>query len=456
MPPTACPEPSPYIQSLSSSTGLVLPTTQTTRYFADFSSVYFHPKSLQVVGSAHPVVSNSATASQLTSFETSGMPGRSTFDAGQAAFAARNGSQDVLDTEFRPWLEECDGLQAVQLFTSSDDAWAGFGASYVEHLHDELGKSSLWVWGLDSTVGGAGGFQHGACTLAERREKALNSALALREIADQATLYIPLSIPSILPTAIEIERDSLWHTTGLLNAAAESVTLPLRLRGEAADLTAAGQWEQLLEDGGRRKIAGLRFAPDSEEKVTAGEAVDPRTRAFASIAVGEDQEPDSREDFGVNLFPPPFAPSGRRLGRRDKRFASIYAHRDVSSADPISLVDRRPNHEPSSRSVATSPLVGMLLNCLRHFTPLAYPLPPPFPRIFDGYSPSTKAIPTRTTLATSSSIAAWVRSFQHGVQSGIGLGPLAGDEQEAVANGLAEMAEAYLEGWSSDSEDDDD
>ena len=55
---------------------------------------------------------------------------------------------DLLDRDLRPFAEECDQLQGLQIITGADDAWGGFAAKYLERMRDEFGKSCIWVWGL--------------------------------------------------------------------------------------------------------------------------------------------------------------------------------------------------------------------------------------------------------------------------------------------------------------------
>lgn len=55
----------------------------------------------------------------------------------------------MIYSDLRPFIEECDQLQGLQVLTSVDDAWGGFASRYVERLRDEFGKLSIWVWGLE-------------------------------------------------------------------------------------------------------------------------------------------------------------------------------------------------------------------------------------------------------------------------------------------------------------------
>ncbi len=81
------------------------------------------------------------------------------FDAwqtGEELFGMLDKNQHMLDEDFRPFAEDCDLLQGIQIVTSVDDAWGGFATSYLERLRDEYGKGSLWVWGLERGGGDSG------------------------------------------------------------------------------------------------------------------------------------------------------------------------------------------------------------------------------------------------------------------------------------------------------------
>jgi hypothetical protein len=56
-----------------------------------------------------------------------------------------------------------------------------------------------------------------------------------------------------------------------------------------------------------------------------------------------------------------------------------------------------------------------------------------------------------TSLSTDTAVASRVTSLQQIVNRAIGM-----DEREALSNSLGEIAEAYQEGWNSDSDEDDD
>lgn len=71
------------------------------------------------------------------------------WSTGDDLFRNLDKEHDLLDRDLRPFAEESDQLQGFQIFSGSDDAWAGFTARYVDRLRDEFGKSSIWVWALE-------------------------------------------------------------------------------------------------------------------------------------------------------------------------------------------------------------------------------------------------------------------------------------------------------------------
>jgi hypothetical protein len=83
-------------------------------------------------------------------------------------------------------------------------------------------------------------------------------------------------------------------------------------------------------------------------------------------------------------------------------------------------------------------------------TSQAFPVLETYPRIFAGVS-SKKNLTVRTTLDTNSKIADSIRQMEQSVRRLVTL-----DERESLCNGLKTIAEEYVEGWESGSDDGDD
>jgi hypothetical protein len=132
-------EQSSYQQSLDA--GLEPPelTTSSVRYWSDFNRVYYHPRSII----------------QLNEFElNSSLVPFEKWATGQDLFNSLDKEHDLIDRDLRPFIEEADQMQGIQVFTSLDDAWGGFASDYVERLRDEYGKTDIWVWGQQDSFAG--------------------------------------------------------------------------------------------------------------------------------------------------------------------------------------------------------------------------------------------------------------------------------------------------------------
>ncbi|PKS12910.1 hypothetical protein jhhlp_000250 [Lomentospora prolificans] len=87
----------------------------------------------------------------------------------------------------------------------------------------------------------------------------------------------------------------------------------------------------------------------------------------------------------------------------------------------------------------------------RYKSPLSYPLPDSFPKIYKlPTNDSATSLTVDTLLSTDAQVSVSAKALRRLV-----LPALRGDEREVVGNALAELAEEYHEGWSSGSDDDD-
>ena len=250
-------EQTPYQQSLEQ--GLEPPqlTTDSVRYWSDFNRVYFHPKSII----------------QLNEYElnSSLMPFEN-WTAGDELFNSLDKEHDLLDRDLRPFVEEADQMQGIQLITGVDDAWGGFAARYMDRLRDEYGKTAIWVWAAEDSVKHVpqvlsiyilGHHMLTEISQEKRLPKLSNSARSISEIASQASLFIPMTIPSMmLPRYITIDEQSQWHVSGLLCTAMESASLPSRLKVRDGTRETLDQVTSALNINGSQNIAKLRMSID--------------------------------------------------------------------------------------------------------------------------------------------------------------------------------------------------
>lgn len=112
-------------------------TTDAVRYWSDFNRVYFHPRSIV----------------QLNDYElnSSLMPFEK-WDVGEELFKSLDKEHDLLDRDLRPFAEEADHMQGMQIMTGLDDAWGGFAAQYLDRIRDEYGKTTVWIWGIEDSL----------------------------------------------------------------------------------------------------------------------------------------------------------------------------------------------------------------------------------------------------------------------------------------------------------------
>ncbi|KAL6876025.1 tubulin nucleotide-binding domain-like protein [Trichoderma longibrachiatum] len=367
------------------------------RYWSDYSRVYYHPKSLV----------------QLYDFElgSSIMPFER-FETGAELFESLDKEDEIVDRDWRPFVEECDQMQGVQVFASLDDAWGGFAASYVERLRDEHPKSCIWVWGVQSPVAGV--------AREKRRMRLANTALSLNAACGQASMVVPLGVPDArIPAGVAVDGGSPWHVSALLATAAESASLQSRLRLDGGSSRPLGlsDMAECLNVSGRQTLANMRLG------------VGPR-------AV------DARERPEMDLSQIASLKDGGRLGSGSERaFGRLSSVRrpEGSGDEPgdVTMVEQRP--------VIGSSIVR------NHHTSLLYPLLDSFPSIYDYDLQGRESIPVHTSLASDGSIVHKMRNLRTQVAPSISL-----EERENLVNGLAELGAAYEDEWSSGSDSGDD
>jgi hypothetical protein len=112
-------------------------TPESVRYWSDFNRVYLNPKSIVQLNEYE-------LNSSLMPFET--------WTAGEDLFGSLDKEHDLLDRDLRPFVEEADQMQGIQVMTSVDDAWGGFAARYMDRLRDEYGKTAVWVWASEDGI----------------------------------------------------------------------------------------------------------------------------------------------------------------------------------------------------------------------------------------------------------------------------------------------------------------
>jgi hypothetical protein len=411
-------QPSEYQQSLDAGTPAPKLTTSSVRYWSDFSRVYYHPRSLV----------------QLYDYElNSSIQPFDRFAAGAELFSTLDKDDDIVDRDFRPFVEECDRMQGIQVFTGLDDAWGGFAGEYVEALRDEYGKSCVWVWGAQSPAAGV--------QREKRRLRMANTAQSLNRLCSSASMVVPMSLPTgRLPSGINLDVSSSWHLSALLSAGFESATLPLRLTAQSGQQAVSmDDMTEFLNTGGNQTLARLRMGI-GQRLMTAG-----------------DEGADASEVGSLDLFS--LGEISSRQKKSSRKFGEVSFDRGLGDAKEEELEDEgeRPTRplpgNPVIRKYVPSPsfdLVDVLTEFDRYQSSLAFPLLDSYPHIYsEGVTEAGLGL--STVLSTDTAMRVTLRDLR--AQTAWSL-PM--EERETLTNGLDEIADAYQDDWSSGSDEDDD
>ncbi|KAM0349289.1 hypothetical protein ACHAPU_003698 [Fusarium lateritium] len=393
-------EASAYQQSLDAGTDPAQLTTSNVRYWSDFSRAYFHPRSLV----------------QLYDFELNSttMPFER-FSMGTELFSMLDKEHDLADRDFRPFAEECDRMQGIQVFTTIDDAWGGFASSYLESLRDDFPKTTIWTWGLQSPLLDI--------PRAKRQLRLANTAHSIEQLCTQSSMLVPMALPEEdLSAGVSMDRRSPWHTSALMAAAIETATLPSRLaQGSSVQHSSLDILAESLNVNGNQPLASIHM----------------------SLASARDASDDSR--VNVDFFQVGRSWSRQHVGRLDTHkhvFGEISSYRDL---DPLENADDTPGHlAPGERPIIGNSVVRKYDSSLR------FPLLDAYPQVYPQLSGQTD-VSMQTTLSTNSSMVQRIRTLRTESARLVSV-----NEREDLGNGLAELADAYQEGWFSGSDDDDD
>jgi hypothetical protein len=391
-------------------------TSDAVRFWSDYNRVFYHPKSIVQLNEYE-------VNSSLMPFER--------WQTGEELFAGLDREHDLLDRDLRPFLEECDHLQGIQIMTGTDDAWGGFAAKYLERVADDLGKGCRWVFG----------FQDDQRVARERKLlQVANVAQSMFALDSVANVQIPLgNLPSALPSYINLGAHSRWETSALQSAAIETITLPARLRSTLSARAKLDELEAVLNGNGQRRVAACAMTA-RQEALTNGH--DPRAPPPSANGYAHDEPENDAEDFDIDFIPLPSQLFGNRSGTTSKPhlFSQVKIVRGSQSERPD---DNEQDHETRRRRTDD-------FRDSSHLTALAFPLLSSFPGIFRSATSSHK-LDIDISVTTSTRIAERIRAIEADARRLIGL-----DEREALCDGLAVMAEEYADGWSSDEDGDDD
>ncbi|KAJ4325232.1 mtDNA inheritance, partitioning of the mitochondrial organelle [Neodidymelliopsis sp. IMI 364377] len=411
---------SAYQQHLDS--GLQPPqlSTSSVKYWSDYSRVYYHPKSIV----------------QLSEFDVNDklMPFEN-WDVGMELFEKLEREVDLVDRDLRPFVEECDGLQGLQIMTGVDDAWGGWASGWIERLRDEYGKLSIWTWGLGD---------QGANTAVprERRlQQIVNSSRSLQPLAEQSSVYVPVSNrPAKVASYLSYDPTSPWHVSALQAIGIESMTMSSRLRTSNGRHGTLQDIEDTVNSTGKRRIAKFEMSvadPDILAKKSS-EAIAKAEKAGSAASRHESDSEAQLSSFDVDVFSKDYRLASRKADKKEHIFARAEACRGAWNLSDDAVRDPRDKF-------------GDGPGVQRYIAPLLFPVLDSFPSIFDMRTGHSEKLAVHTGLTTSTAVAEQVRAIEQIVKRLIAV-----DEREALCNGLQVIAEEYDEGWDGDFTDSDD
>ncbi|RKO83228.1 tubulin domain-containing protein [Blyttiomyces helicus] len=228
-PPAATDTPVTFSQDLDS----------TVQVWTDFNKIYHHPR----------------TIVELTQFQHADETNPfALYSQGRRVFADQETRDEVIENRIRFFAEESDSLQGFNVIADVADGFAGFTADLLEYVSDDYAKKAI--------------FTHGIHWSPENEEDrilyAANSALAMKSIAENSSIYVPLYPPK------RSDMDSLgwskfyasdlsspYRWSAYLASAIETASLPWRTKSSPtllSDLASA------VTGGSTRKIAALSVA----------------------------------------------------------------------------------------------------------------------------------------------------------------------------------------------------
>ncbi|KAJ3025317.1 UNVERIFIED_CONTAM: Protein misato 1 [Siphonaria sp. JEL0065] len=198
--------------------------------WSDFNSMFYHPRTVVELPYSH----NDSVAPFAI------------FNQGSDLWTSDHGLQDdILENRIRFFLEECDNPQGIQVLADVSTAFSGFTASCLESLREDVGKMCITVFGISDDCDGV-----------TEPVKNLNESLAMSQISEMASLYVPLRKPTAESGfrgsdfggfGLKSSLQSRYHWTACLAASIDTITLPMRLA--KSPVTMAGFISPLTQTG---------------------------------------------------------------------------------------------------------------------------------------------------------------------------------------------------------------
>jgi hypothetical protein len=194
--------------------------------------------------------------------------------------------------------------------------------------------------------------------------KLSNIAKSISEIAPQASVFIPMTIPSAtLPSYVMLDRHSQWHVSGLLSTALESMTLPSRLKVARETLD---ELASALNVNGNQNIAKLRMSIDQKAALNGhtrpgrlevrAQSRDMRIPSQERLAVITPHEAELTT-YDMDFFPSEVEQIRGRRNDKPHVFGQTETYRGDEDLDHQELDEEDEGHERARRRAAGLPII---------------------------------------------------------------------------------------------------
>ncbi|RLV84122.1 Protein DML1 [Meyerozyma sp. JA9] len=235
-----------------------------TRYWTDYNKLLYKPSSLVSLQNWE----------SGTPYGTNRNFSRLKFDTHSVGWEEYKRYQETSTDEFRKYLEECDLLQGVTVFSDYHSGWGGFSSHLLLDLKDEFfnnganNKHSIWVYGLAR--------DHGRMDVNQK----CSSIASFVELAQQSSLFFPIC-PSYESQILapDFDRTSEWHQSSLTALLVNSLW---ELQSRKENPVHMAEFEDQLTRGSNRNIVG-------EMSLKAEQGSREKTNEFGVVDVPQDQ-----------------------------------------------------------------------------------------------------------------------------------------------------------------------
>lgn len=174
--------------------------------------------------------------------------------------------------------------------------------------------------------------------------KLSNTARSISEVSSQASVYIPITLPSNpLPPYIKMDPGSQWHVSGLFSTALETMTLPSRLRSRNGQRETLDQLASAINVNGNQNIAKLQMSiinkPESEQANGTSYTVEQQDiRMRESKGHYASDHSEDLAPFDMSFFPSSDLPTGVR-GPKSTKGTHIFGQVESSRGSDLSEND---------------------------------------------------------------------------------------------------------------------